>query len=283
MLDRLERQSVDAFEVVIAVNAAQSDLAGVERTAAGRPYETRVVQGAATGVSASRNAGWRDAREGVVLFTGDDMLAAPDLVERHLAFHTERPGDEAGALGHVRWADELSRTAFMDWLDSGPQFDFGSIRGDRAAWWHFYACNASVKRALLERAGGYDETFQWGYEDLDLGLRLDALGFGLTYLPEAEVEHLHPPTLAAWRERMRIVAGAERQFVTKHPQADAHFLRRFERAEALPPARPRAARVAHLVPRRVPWIGARVHFSADRWFNQQLAPAFLDAWREAER
>lgn len=284
VLDLLGEQTTgpDAFEVVVAVNAAQADLAGVERAAAGRPFATRVVQGETVGVSASRNRGWREASESVVLFLGDDMLPAPDLVERHLAHHTARPEPKIGALGHVRWADELPRTAFMDWLYAGMQFDFRSIRGDQAAWWHFYACNASVKRELLERVGGYDETFQWGYEDLDLGLRLASLGFQLVYTPEAEVEHLHPPTLEAWQDRMRIVAGAERQFVAKHPHAEACFLKRFEQAEAAPRAGARGAQLARLVPLGVPWLGARVHFSADRWFSQQLAPSFLQAWREAE-
>lgn len=284
VLDRLGDQTAgpDAFEVVVAVDAAHGPPDGVERVVGERPYTTLVVQARTAGVSAARNRGWRAAREPVVLFLGDDMLPAPDLVERHLAFHVARPEPEAGTVGHVRWADELPRTAFMDWLDEGMQFDFGSIRGDRAAWWHFYACNASVKRELVERVDGFDETFRWGYEELDLALRMTEHGFALVYTPAAEVEHLHPPTLEAWRERMRVVAGAERQFVAKHPQAEAYFLKRFERAEAEPPARARGAQLARLVPRGLPWIGARVHFSADRWFSQQLAPSFLEAWREAE-
>jgi GT2 family glycosyltransferase len=283
VLDSLDAQTAaGSFDVVIGVNAADADTASVERVAAGRPYPVRVVQGEVPGVSASRNRGWRSAAGTVILFLGDDMLPAPDLVARHLAHHAEDPGSELGVLGHVRWADELPHTPFMDWLEQGVQFDFGTIRGTQAAWWHLYACNASLKRELLERVGGYDEDFRWGYEDLDLGLRLHHLGFRLLYDREAEVEHLHPPTLEAFRERMRIVAGAERQFVTKHPEADAYFLRRFERAEALPPARSRGVKLARFVPPGLPVIGTRVWFSAARWFDQQLAPAFLQAWREAD-
>jgi GT2 family glycosyltransferase len=273
VLDLLAAQTVQDFEVVVAADAKQEDVSGVLG---------RVVQATRPGVSAARNAGWRAAAAPLVLFLGDDMLPAPDLVERHLALHAAHPEPEVGGLGHVRWARELEHTPFMTWLDDGVQFDFGGIRGTEAAWWHLYACNASLKVAALERVGGFDEDFEWGYEELDLGLRLHKQGFRLVYDPDALVEHLHAPTLEAYKERMAIVAGAERQFVAKHPEADAYFHDRFARAAALPPARDRGVRLARFVPRRLPVVGTRVWFSADRWFTQQLAPAFLRAWDRAE-
>jgi GT2 family glycosyltransferase len=279
MFDHLDAQTTDAFDVVVSVNRDQEDITEIQRICEGRAV---VVQGAESGVSASRNAGWRAAQEPVVLFFGDDMLPAPDVVERHLEHHARHPAPEAGLLGHVIWARELRRTAFMDWLEGGIQFDYGSISGDRASCFHLYACHLSIKREMLERVGGYDESFRFGYEDLDLGLRLDQLGFELFYDRDAEVEHLHPPTIEAWRERMRIVAGAERQFVEKHPSFEPYFYKLFTRADELPQARSRGARLAGIVPRTAPVIGHRVHFSADRWFTQQLAQPFLAAWREAE-
>jgi GT2 family glycosyltransferase len=278
VLDCLAAQTTAAFDTVVAVNRDQADISEVERVCEGR---AAVVQGAQPGVSASRNAGWRAACEPLVLFLGDDMLPAPDTVERHLALHARHPEPEVGMLGHTRWARELPHTPFMDWLETGPQFDYGTIRGTQAAWWHLYACNASLKRELLERVGGYDETFRWGYEDLDLGLRLDAHGFRLVYDPDCEVEHVHEPTLDGWKQRMRIVAAAERQFVAKHPHADAYFHDRFAEAAAQPAASTRGVRLAGIVPRGLPVLGARVHFSAERWFSQQLATPFLEAWHEA--
>jgi GT2 family glycosyltransferase len=278
VLAHLHGQTCADFEVIVAVDAKQEDVAGV-RAVAGA---ARVVQPDRPGVSAARNAGWRAAGAPLVLFIGDDMLPAPDLVERHLALHTAHPDDEVGGLGHVRWARELERTPFMAWLEEGVQFDFGGIRGTEAAWWHLYACNASLKVAALERVDGFDEAFEWGYEELDLGLRLHERGFRLVYDPAALVEHVHPTTLEDYKARMAIVAAAERRFVAKHPQADAYFHDRFTRAAALPAARDRGARLARVVPRRVPVIGTRVWFSADRWFDQQLAPAFLEAWDAAD-
>jgi GT2 family glycosyltransferase len=286
VLDRLESQTCgpDAFTVIVAVDHAQADLAEVHRAAAGRPYVTRVVQAKErNGVSATRNAGWRVADTPVVLFVGDDMLPRAELVERHLNAHLAHPEIEAGLQGHVVWSPELKLTPFMVWLERGIQFDFGTIRGTEADWWHLYACNASLKVAALERVGGYDEAFEFGYEELDLAARLHEQGFRLIYDPDAVVEHLHPTTIEAYKKRMEVVAVAERQFVAKHPVYPAYFHNRFERAAARPPARSRGARLMKVVPRNLPVLGRRVHFAADCWFDQQLAPPFLKAWDEAER
>jgi hypothetical protein len=173
-------------------------------------------------------------------------------------------------------------TPFMRWLDDGMQFGFGTIPGSDASWWHFVAANGSVKKELLERVGGFDEDFHFGYEELDLAYRMHQVGFRLRYDARAVVEHLHPPTIEAWRERMRKVARAERRFVTKYPGMEPYFLPIFERAASIPPLRGRGARMARLVPRSIPGIGPKVWDHASVWFAQQLAPAFLEAWHQVD-
>src|SRR3954451_19883813 len=93
VLERLDAQTADDFEVIVAVDAKQQDVSGIA---------ARVVHPTHPGVSAARNAGWRAAEAPLVLFLGDDMLPAPDLVARHLALHAAHPEPEVGGLGHVR-------------------------------------------------------------------------------------------------------------------------------------------------------------------------------------
>jgi len=282
-LARLERQSCRerAFEVVVVSDAAESDLDAVAEAIGTRPYPVRHLEATEPGVSAARNRGWPEAHAPLILFIGDDMLPTPSLVAEHLRWHEGFPQEEVAVLGHVRWARELRVTAFMRWLDHGIQFDYGSIHGREPSWWHFYAANASLHRSRLELAGGFDESFRFGYEELDLAARMDAIGLRLVYNPRALVEHLHPATIAGWRNRMATVAVAERQFVAKHPDADAYFHRLFSAAAALPPARGRGAQLAGLIPRWAPIVGERVWRSADAYFAQQLAPSFLESWDEA--
>jgi cellulose synthase/poly-beta-1,6-N-acetylglucosamine synthase-like glycosyltransferase len=267
VLDRLRGAGGDV-EVLVVADAAvakpppQADLHATEPGAAG-----------------ARNAGWRAASAPVVLFTDDDVLPAPDLAERHLALHDREPDETAALLGPVRWADELQLTPLMEWLDDGVLFDYGRIDGTEAGWWHFYTANVSVKRALLERAGGFDaERFPYLYEDLDLAYRLSALGLRLHYDPEARAEHLVPPTLAGWRQRMPTLAAAERAFVAAHPEIEPYFQARFTAIAAAPTARGITGRLQPLIPRGAPWLGPRAWVSARERAARELARAFLSAW-----
>jgi cellulose synthase/poly-beta-1,6-N-acetylglucosamine synthase-like glycosyltransferase len=170
----------------------------------------------------------------------------------------------------------------MRWLEHGIQFDYPSIRGDEAHWGYFYTANASVKRSLVERVGGFEETaLPFGYEDLDLALRLHEHGFRLRYNRAAVAEHVHPMDLAFWRRRVARIAVSERRFVALHPEFPPYFHAMFTAAAARPPVAPWGARAAHVVPRRVPVLGPRVWAAADAYYRQSLAGPFLAAWRDA--
>jgi GT2 family glycosyltransferase len=274
-LDALEAQTLapEHFEVVLVEDAQNEGPAA----AGGRPFAMAMLRGARPGASAARNAGWRAARAPLVLLLGDDILAAPDLLDRHLAAHERAPGDDMGVLGNIRWADELPRTAFMDWLDRGIQFDYGAIRGSEAGAGHFYSSNVSLKKAALERAGGFDEErFPFLYEDIDLGMRLYAGGFRLVYEPRAAAEHLHRPTLEGWRRRMALLAPAERAWIERHPDQAPYFHDRFADALSVTPSR--AAGLLRRLPPSAPAIGGRARREQDLYYRRELGRAFMDAW-----
>jgi GT2 family glycosyltransferase len=285
-LAALERQTVDRarFEVIVVDDPVEDDSPAVaDLVAAGeRPFETRQLHREERGVSAARNAGWRAARAPLVMFLGDDILPAPDALAEHLAWHERHPEEEVAVLGHVTWARELRPTLFMRWLERGVQFDYGVLTGDEAAWTHFYTSNVSLKRALLERAGGFDEQrFPFLYEDIELGYRLREQGMRLLYNRRAAAEHLHATTVDEWRGRMAATAEAERRWVELRPEMEAHFKQRFEMA-ADGIRLPRAVLAApKLIPPGTPLIGNQVWKLADRYFLQQLAPDYLSAWAGA--
>jgi GT2 family glycosyltransferase len=283
-LERLEGQrgaAAGRFEVVVAIDAAS---AGPPAAVGRRPYPIRTVEAERPGASAARNAGWRSTDSRLVLFLGDDVLATRGLVSAHLEAHGHDPAAEVGVLGYVRWPRWPPPSAFMRWLDQGIQFDYSPLSpGQPAPWWHFYTVNASVKRDMLERVGGFDEQrFPFLYEDLDLAARMADHGFRLRYEPAALGLHLHPQGLAQWREgRVQLIAAAERRFCARHPQARPYFRDLFLAAREHPPARGRGARLASVVPRRTPWLGPRVWASFDLRNRQALAGPFLAAWDAA--
>ena len=268
-----EQDEPPPFEVIVVVDAAgelPEEAEGAHVVLASRP-----------GASAARNAGIREAAAPVALFLGDDILAAPRLLAEHDLWHVRFPADEVAVLGHVRFAGRP--TAFSRWLERGIQTDYGAIEGDHAGWAHLYTTNVSVKKALLERVGGFDEDLPFLYEDLDLGRRLHEEGMQLRYEPRAAAEHDHPPTLEAWQARMAAIARAERAFVAKHPDVPPYFRERLARAAAGTTARGRGARLARWVRPTTPVLGPKVWASAEAYYAQQLWPAFEAAWSGERR
>jgi len=287
-LDALDRQTLapHEFEVLVAEDARGRpdprvrDAVAPER----RPYATRHLISPGAGASAARNAGWRAAQAPLVLFTGDDILAAAGMLAEHVRVHDGHPADEVGVLGHVRWARELRVTPFMRWLEGGVQFDFDRIEGDDAGAGRLYTSNVSLKTAMLDRVGGFDEErFPFHYEDIDLGLRLAEHVFRLLYAKHATAEHLHQIDFDEYARRMAAVARAEHDFVERHGLDDGWFHARLSEAMRRPTYRGRTGRaLVRFVPRRVPWLGPRVWDNATWFYRQQLAPLFLQAWDDAE-
>ena len=277
-LAALARQTLDpdSYEIVIVEDAKNE----ASVPAADNRLDMRVMRAEHPGASHARNAGWRAALHPVVLFLGDDIIPAPDLLARHAALHDEHPDERVGVLGYVEWARELKRTAFMVWLDQGIQFNYPSIDGSEAGPGHLYTANVSLKRAALEQVGGFDaERFPFLYEDIDLGVRLFRGGFRLIYDQRATAEHLHQPDLERWRARMKIQAAAERSWVERYPDESPYFHDRFAAALALGQRQGRLGRaLLPYVARDTPLIGRRVWENADVYFRQQLGREFLAAW-----
>ena len=284
VLDHLDRQTApaDSFEVIVVADAKDTRGDELDDAVSGRRYSTRRLQAERPGASAARNVGWRAAAAPLVLFTDDDVFAEPQLVAEHLEWHRRWPGEEVGVLGRLRWADELTVTPFMRWVERGIHFDFGAIDGIEAGWGRFYTANASVKRILVERVGGFEEdALPFLYEDLDLAIRMHEHGFRLLYNRDAVAEHLHPMDLGTWKTRVRKIAVSERAFVRRHPQVRPYFHDLFRNAADAPPAKGRGAKLVRFVPRGVPWLGERVWASADAVWRQELAGPFMAAWHAA--
>ncbi|MBI2527823.1 MAG: glycosyltransferase family 2 protein [Candidatus Rokubacteria bacterium] len=67
-----------------------------------------------------------------------------------------------------------------------------------------FVCSAAamVRRDSFEMAGGFDETFFYGYEDSDLGWSLNLLGFRAVSIPEAVAYHSVSETISRMGERI---------------------------------------------------------------------------------
>jgi GT2 family glycosyltransferase len=203
LLESLAVQAAPAFETLVVDDASGDDTQAVIAEAGVRGIHLPAPMGPA----AARNHGWRAARGELIVFTDDDLVAQPGWLRALADAHARDP--EAIVQGRTtpdpREAHLLSAFSRSQQA-SGP-----------GPW--FQTCNIAYPRALLERLGGFDESFSdTPGEDTDLGWRAVEQGTRVIYEPRALNWHaVHEPGALAlirstqkWRMSVRNVA--------RHPQ-----------------------------------------------------------------
>lgn len=220
-LEALRQQTVtpDSFEVVL-VDDGSSDgtpdiVAQVQEEWGAR---LRFYRQPNRGPATARNRGVREAKGGIVLFIGDDIVAHPDLLRRHQEAHRRQPEESVALLGLTTWDPERKTTPFMRWLENGgPQYKYWSIQDpENVGYVHFYTSNISLKRAFLLEKGLFDEEFPYAsYEDIELGSRLESQGLRIVYDAEAVGYHDHTTRLRDALRRMERVGESRLLFESK--------------------------------------------------------------------
>jgi GT2 family glycosyltransferase len=147
----------------------------------------------------------------LILFIGDDIVAAADLLAEHVSRHRQYPQEHVGVLGFITWSPEIEISPFMRWLENGTQFGYPHLEGhsEADAEVFFLSSNISLKTDFLLRNGFFfDEEFPYAaFEDIELGGRLKRSGLILKYNKKALGYHYHPTSLAEACQRM-IKVGA---------------------------------------------------------------------------
>lgn len=184
----------DQYEVVLVNDGSRDDtpavIARAERLATCR---FTVVNQPNGGLANARNTGIAQATGERIAFIDDDILPTPVFAAEHLR-SDERHGDVVvrGAVINTESFDALPVPVW-------------SLANYSANW--FWTSNVSVRRSRLDAAGGsFDESFsEYGWEDIELGLRLRALGTKAVFNRRAVVFHWKP------RPKGTNVAGMLRQ------------------------------------------------------------------------
>lgn len=182
LLQALNRQTVapDEFEVVLVDDGSGPATAEILQRELNRgklalEVITRAVR---RGPATARNQGWRAATAPVVAFTDDDCEPTPEWLEAGLRTAAEHNGAmiQGRTLPHPAELDRVgpfTRTLSVE--RAGP---------------FYQTCNMLYPRSLLERLGGFDETFTApGGEDTDLAWRALESGVEAVFAPDAVVYH----------------------------------------------------------------------------------------------
>lgn len=183
----------DQYEVVLINDGSRDETPAVIEAAERRATcGFTVVHQANAGLARGRNAGIARSRGERIVFIDDDILPTPTFVEEHLRSHVRTP--EAVVGGAVINAETFDELPPPIWTLANYSANF------------FWTSNVSVARETLDRVGHFIEDFrEYGWEDIELGMRLRKAGAPGIFNKRALVFH-HKP-----RPRAGNVAGMLRQ------------------------------------------------------------------------
>lgn len=138
------------------------------------------------GPAAARNLGVESAKGDTIIFIDSDLV----VTEGFLQAHADALIEGAEQLGSDRlftYGSVINTCNF-----EAPTSEPFKVTDFSAAY--FATGNVAIARHWLEQAGLFDTRFQlYGWEDLELGVRLKQLGLKLVKCPQAVGYHWHPP------------------------------------------------------------------------------------------
>jgi GT2 family glycosyltransferase len=258
----------ERMRIVVVDNASTDDTPAVLAGLAARlPVTLQHIRKKPEGPAAARNLGLRLAEGEFVAFVDSDVALRPGWTEATVAAMRADPrlalvggkvvfGHDTAVLNCFGGA--ISRFGLAWDLAEGDAAD--SVGAPRAVLWMNNSATLARREPVLA-ADGFDDTFFYGYEEADLGLRLALAGWRACVVPEAEAVHhvgteigMSDPTIVFHytknRLSMALKTFAGRTLLWWVPAALAYGL-----ADAMPHA-PRGARLsAHVhVLRHLPSI-----------------------------
>lgn len=201
----------DAYEVVLVNDGSPDNTAEVIERARGRAtcrFEVIVQQN--SGLARGRNVGIARATGERIIFIDDDVLPTPNFVEEHLRSHERNPlAVVRGGAINVESFDELPPAL---WRPRDYSANF------------FWTTNVSVPLATIRAIGGFNEDFaEYGWEDIDVGLRLRFGGVKAIFNPKALVYHWKPRPRSGNVEKMMRQARAQARTAVQLAKIHPHW------------------------------------------------------------
>jgi GT2 family glycosyltransferase len=177
-VEALLAQSRPAGEIIVVDDGSSDGSASVAAR-----YPVRLLRhGGNRGLAAARNTALAAAGGDVLVFVDVDAYAGADCLEVLLGGYDD--GRAAGVGG--QGIEVNVRTPADRWRRAHATQGYG----DRPRWVaHLHGICMSYRVEALRGVGGFDPAFCTNGEDVEIGLRLNAAGHRLRYLPGARVYH----------------------------------------------------------------------------------------------
>jgi GT2 family glycosyltransferase len=201
----------DSYEVVLVNDGSSDDTpAAIERARQRATCRFEVIDQQNSGLAKGRNAGIARATGERIIFIDDDVLPTPNFVEEHLRSHDAAPlAIVRGGAINVESFDTLPPAT---WRLKDYSGNF------------FWTTNVSVPLQTIRAIGGFNDTFaEYGWEDIDVGLRLRQGGVKAVFNPKALVYHWKPRPRSGNVEKMIRQARAQARTAVQLAQIHPHW------------------------------------------------------------
>ena len=208
-LESLFKQTIppDQYEIILV--DSMSDDGTQEMVNSLKPScSLRYIRRENKGKVNARNFAIQQAQGNTIILTDADIVAEKNLIEEHLK-HQEK-------LGNVALAGQTIRLRSADVTDTELPTRFKPLQ--KIAWSYFLTGNLSIRKETIIKAGLFDENFkEYGWEDIELGYRLNKIGVRLFFLPSALNHHHHPVSKQDFLKISYKMGKSAAIFYRKHP------------------------------------------------------------------
>jgi GT2 family glycosyltransferase/glycosyltransferase involved in cell wall biosynthesis len=185
----------ERLEVIVVENGSGDDSARRIREAA--PWVTVVESDKNLGFAGGCNRGVAASHGEYVAFLNNDARPGTAWIAAAVAAFERASAVGAVASKVLDWEGEL-----VDYVGSGLSWfgmGYKPLVGERLADHPddakdvLFGTGAAmfIRRSVFDELGGFDETFFMFFEDVDLGWRLNLLGWRFRYVPESVAFHRH--------------------------------------------------------------------------------------------
>ncbi len=218
---QLSDSKIEGYEIIL-VDDGSTDrtLAWLAENQAQLPH-VKVLEQVHQGAAAARNLGVKNAIGDTIVFIDSDLVVTESFLQCHaealVKGEQKLKSDRLFTYGAVINTNNFENPASEPYKLT----DFSAA--------YFATGNVAIARKWLEEAGLFDTGFQlYGWEDLELGVRLKKLGLKLIKCPEARGYHWHPAfnlaqiPKAIEREIQRGKMGVV--FYNKHPTFEVKMM-----------------------------------------------------------
>ncbi len=195
------------FEVIVIDDGSNDGTDEMVKSMMEGPVNIRYYYQSQKGPAAARNRGIKAAKGSIIIFIDSDIVVCPEFIEKHMQCQKSNNVIAHGPVIHTSDFDNPTE-AEEKITDIARAF--------------FATGNVSIRKEALIKAGLFDDNFkEYGWEDLEMGIRLRKLNLtavkcedapGYHYKPKLALKHLE-----SLKERERQRGHTAIILYKKHP------------------------------------------------------------------